>query len=400
MKRPTASTARATVVVVFVIFVSMLLSPRAARAQQRFALVVSGASGGEQYAAQYAAWTAALARVFTERLKMDRGAVTILSDSAQPSESATADNVRRAISAVRTVMTRDDLFLIVLIGHGTFDGVDAKFNLVGRDLESADWAALLKTVPGRLVVVNTTAGSFPFIERLSAPRRIVISATDSVAQRFDTVFAQYFIRAFDDDSADLDKNQRISLWEAFASAGAGVRRHYQQRGQLATERALIDDNGDGIGRGVGEDGDDGSSASRTYLDESLPGAAPTDEALVKLLQRKSLLETEMEELKIRRSFLSADQYAQEFERIMIDLARVSSEIRKRRLTPLYSPSASRSPRSRARPVARLFWMKASRPITSTATVPNVARVRPGHASSNVTPDNSVSRSIRTGGRPI
>jgi len=192
----------------------------AASAEQRFALVISGASGGKEYAAQYANWTDSLLQVLTGRLKMSADSVTVLSDSDQPSLAATADNVRGILGALRTKMTRDDLLVIVLIGHGTFDGVDAKFNLVGRDLESAEWGALLKNIPGRLVVVNTTAGSFPFIERLAAPRRIVISATDSVAQRFDTVFPQYFIKAFEDESADLDKNGRISIWEAFASASA------------------------------------------------------------------------------------------------------------------------------------------------------------------------------------
>lgn len=307
-----------------------VLLPSAVTAEQRFALIVSGATGGSEYAAQYTGWTAALSRVFTERLKMDAGAVTLLSESDQPASAATAENVRRRIATIRGSMTRDDLFVLVLIGHGTFDGVDAKFNLVGPDIESAEWAAMLKTLPGRLVVVNTTAGSFPFIERLAGARRIVISATDSMAQRFDTVFPEYFVRAFDDPSADLDKNERISLWEAFASASAGVRRHYQRRGQLSTERALLDDNGDGVGRGLADDGPDGALASRTYLDQSLPGAAPTDEELLKLLQRRSLLEAEVEELKIRRSFLSAADYAKEFERVMIELAKVSSAIRKRK----------------------------------------------------------------------
>ncbi len=312
--------------------ITSLLLGSAAAAEQRFALVISGASGGNEYAAQYADWTDSLLRVLTGRLKMSTDSVTILSDTDQPSQAATADNVRGVLGALRTKMTRDDLLVIVLIGHGTFDGVDAKFNLVGRDLESAEWAALLKNIPGRLVVVNTTAGSFPFIERLAAPRRIVISATDSVAQRFDTVFPQYFIKAFEDESADLDKNGRISIWEAFASASAAVRRHYQQRGQLSTERALIDDNGDGVGRGVADDGADGSASSQTYLDETRPGAIATDEELLRLLQRRALLEAESEELRIRRAFLSAAEYAKEFERIMIDLARVSSEIRKRTKT--------------------------------------------------------------------
>lgn len=307
----------------------LLVVPCAARGQQRFALVVAGATGGEEYATQYAAWTDGMRRTLTDRLKLDPARLMVLRESAAPPAVSTAENVRKAVTSIRQTMAREDLLFILLVGHGTFDGVDAKFNLVGPDLESAEWSALLQGLPGRVVVVNTTAGSFPFIERLGGPRRIVITATDSIAQRFDTVFPQYFVGAFADESADLDRNQRISVWEAFAAASAGVRRHYQQRGQLSTERALLDDDGDGVGTSAAEQGSDGAQASRTYLDQALPGAMPTDEELLRLLQRQSLLEAELEELRIRKAFLSADDYAKEFERIITEFARVSSEIRRR-----------------------------------------------------------------------
>ncbi len=300
-----------------------------AAAQQRFALIVSGASGGDEYIEQYAAWTGAFVKTLTDRMKFDPTHVTVLSDTEQAPEAATAVNVRRVIGSVRARMTRDDLLLILLVGHGTSDGEAAKFNLVGPDMESTEWASLLQPLPGQVAVVNTTAGSFPFIERLSGPRRIVITATDAVAQRFDTVFPEYFVRAFADEGGDLDKNGRISIWEGFASASAAVKRHYQQRGQLSTERALLDDNGDGVGRSASEQGTDGSLATHTYLDENLPGAAPTDEALLALLQRKSLVEADLDELKIRRTFLQRDDYLKEFERIITELARVSSAIRQR-----------------------------------------------------------------------
>lgn len=304
----------------------------AATAEQRFALVVSGAAGGSEYGAQYALWSTALSKTLIEDLRFDPTLVTVLSDTARSDSASTADNVRRAVGSIGARMTRDDVLLIVLMGHGTFDGTDAKFNLVGPDLESADWSALLRGLPGRVVIVNTASASFPFLERLSAPRRIVVTATDSPAQRYDTVFPEYFIHALSDTSADLDKNGRISVWEAFAGASASVRRHYQQRGQLSTEHALLDDNGDGVGNEVATPSDDGSLASRTYLDESLPGAAPTDEVLLKLLQRKTTLEAEVDDLKIRKTFLSGSEYAKEFERLMIELAQVSHDIRARAKT--------------------------------------------------------------------
>ena len=317
---------------VFIAAVMLLVGSVQASAQQRYALIVSGAAGGPEYVAQYDRWTGQLSKTLAEVLKFDPALITVLSETTSAVNSATAENVRRVIASVAARMTRDDVFFVFLIGHGTFDGTDAKFNLVGPDLESVEWSALLKAIPGRIVLVNTSSASFPFLERLSGPRRIVITATDSPAQRYDTVFAEYFIRALADPAADLDKNDRVSIWEAFAAASAAVRRHYQQRGQLSTEHALLDDNGDGVGNEVTTPGDDGSLASRMYLDESLPGAQPTDEVLLKLLQRKTTLEAEVEDLKIRRQFLPPAEYAKEFERLMIELAQVSHDIRARAKT--------------------------------------------------------------------
>jgi hypothetical protein len=312
----------------FIAVVLMLCTPVVASAE-RYALIVAGASGGDEYARQYQEWTRSLQATLVDRMKMDAANVMVLSDARDERTRSTAANVRQAIGSVRRTMASGDLLLIVLIGHGTFDGVDAKFNLVGADLESAQWAELLAGLPGQVVVVNTTAGSFPFLDRLKADRRIVIAATDSLAQRFDTVFPQYFVDAFAEEQTDIDKNGRISIWEAFAAATNGVRRFYQTRGQLATERALLDDNGDGVGREAAAAGDDGSAASRTYLDQPAAGAAPTDEVLLQLLQKRASLEGEIEELRIRRSFIPQAEYQKEFERIMIELARVARDIRRR-----------------------------------------------------------------------
>jgi hypothetical protein len=198
-------------------------------------------------------------------------------------------------------------------------------------MTASEWASLLKPLPGRLVLVNSTSASFPFIEQLAASGRIIVTATDSPGQRFDTVFPDYFIKALTDPSADLDKNGRVSIWEAFIAASFGVRRHYEQRGQLATERSLLDDDGDGKGREAGGDGEDGSAAARTYLDDEV-GAAPTDEELLALLQKRAALQVDAEELKQRRQLMTPDEYQKEFEGLMIDLAKVSREIRKRQKT--------------------------------------------------------------------
>ena len=102
--------------------------------------------------------------------------------------------------------------------------------------------------------------------------------------------------------------------------------------QPATERALIDDNGDGLGREAGGDGTDGSASSRLYFDADVPGAAPTDEELLALLQKRASLQIDADELKQRRALMTADEYQKEFERLMIDLARVSRDIRRKQKT--------------------------------------------------------------------
>ena len=298
-------------------------------AADRYALVVTGANGEESYAPQYAEWRQTASVALIEKLGFDATHIVTLSDGSDAGHVSTAAGVRAALDALRARMTAEDVLLVLLIGHGSFDGAEAKFNLVGPDLSSAEWGALLKPMPGTLVFVDATAASFPFLQHLAGPHRIVITATDSVAQRFDTVFPEYFIQALTDPEADIDKNGRISIWEAFTAASLGVKRYFTQRGQLATERALLDDNGDGEGREAGGEGTDGSASAHLYLDPEVPGAAPTDEVLLGLLQKRASLQLDVDDLKQRRLLLTPDEYQAEFERLMIALARLSRDIRVR-----------------------------------------------------------------------
>ena len=143
----------------------------------------------------------------------------------------------------------------------------AKFNLPGPDLTSAEWGSLLRDMPGRVVVVNTSGASFPFMADLATRGHIVITATDSAAQRYDTVFPAQLLAALNNPAADLDKNGRVSVWELFVYTARRVARHYELQGLLATERPLLDDSGDGVGiEAVNDTGTDGALARATYLE--------------------------------------------------------------------------------------------------------------------------------------
>jgi hypothetical protein len=225
-------------------------------------------------------------------------------------------------------MSAGDLALIVLMGHGTFDGSDAKFNLVGPDLAADEWKALVQSLPGEVVFVNTAGASSPFLAALAGPRRIVITATAMPAQRFHTVFAEYFIEGLEKGDADIDRNGRRSIYEAFAYASQRVKQHYEQRGQLATERAMIDDDGDGKGREAGGEGVDGTRASLAYLDAD-HASIVTDPDLLRLMQRRDALVGEVEELRKRRLMMPELEYDGLLEKLLIDLALVSRDIRSR-----------------------------------------------------------------------
>ena len=221
---------------------------------------------------------------------------------------------------------------MILIGHGTTgEGDEAKFNLVGPDLKSAEWADLLKPIPARIVFVNTTGGSFPFMRRLAGPGRIVLTATDSAAQQFETVFPEFFLKAFDDPAADEDKNGRVSIWEAFNYASGAVHQWFEQHGQLSTERPLLDDNGDGVGREAQSPlaSAIGDALARTvYLAPEPPGTGDPE-----LLKRRAALERQLDDLRTRKaSSPNPGQLDADIERLLIEIAQLSRQLRDRART--------------------------------------------------------------------
>jgi hypothetical protein len=308
---------------------AMLAASPLLGAEERRALLVFGATGGESYAKAWAAWQATLVKALRERFGFSQDHIVVLTaDGDAPGSKSTAGGVRAALDRLKSQASREDLVIVVLVGHGTADAESARFNLVGPDLDVAEWAALVDTLPGRLVFVNAAGASFPFLERLSREGRIVITATDATAQRFDTTFPEQLARALDDPATDADKNGRVSVWEAFAQASAGVRQYYDQRGQLATERALLDDTGDRVGQEAGASGPDGALARTTYLDPE-PAAASVNPEIAELVARQRALERAAEDLKLRKPSMPAAQWEAEFEKLMIELARVSRAIRSR-----------------------------------------------------------------------
>ena len=306
----------------------MCVSGSPVRAADRYALIVTGASGGEVYTEKYETWRTKLEATLREDFGYPAHHLVVLAEDAEEDRRSTRENVRAALADFQQRVQHDDVVLVLLMGHGSSFYTDpAKFNLVGPDLTAAQWGELIQSIPARLVFVNTTGASFRFLERLSGSNRIVLTATDKVAQQYDTVFPEFFISAFTDLAADLDKNRRVSIWEAFRYASTGVADWFEGAGRLATEHALLDDTGDGIGSRADVDGPDGELARVTYLSPDVPVAASGNAELAALYERRANLEAQLSRLKTDRLQWSPEQYEEQLESLLLELALVDRELR-------------------------------------------------------------------------
>src|SRR5262249_6796999 len=157
--------------------------------------------------------------------------------------------------------------------------------------------------------------------------RVVRTGTDAAARQCGPVFAEYCVKSFRGPSTDADKNRRVSIWEAFTYASAAVRQWYEQKGQLPTERSLLDDTGAGVGREAQNPGTDGALARVTYVEPEAPLALPADSAQAALVKRRAELEAQLEELKARKESTPPDQYDADLEKLLIEIARVGAQIR-------------------------------------------------------------------------
>jgi hypothetical protein len=311
-----------------VAFAIFMLGTSAARAADHYAVVLSGASGGAEYADRYRTWRQTFVRALGE-LEYSSDRVFVLADDARDgARLPTRENVRSVFSDLEKRVKPEDLLVVLLIGHGiTGESDEAKFNLVGPDLTASEWANLVKPIAGRVVFVNAASGSFPFLRKLSGPNRVVVTAVAASAQQYETVFPEFFVAAFAGLAADGDRSGKVSIWEAFTFTTDRVRRWFEERGQLTTERALLDDNADGIGREARAGGSDGRLASTTFLQPELAISEPADTVLGVLLRRRAALDKNLDALRVRRTSLTDAEYQELLEPILLEIARLDRQIK-------------------------------------------------------------------------
>jgi len=294
----------------------------------KFALIINGPGGEEAYTKQFEKWTNELRKALSERYGFDPARMRVLTEKqSEASTLATAEAVRRVFTQLKSELQADNVLLVFLLGHGSFDGKESKFNLVGPDISATEYNALLSSLPTRrVVVINMSSASGEFVKSLSAKGRIVITATRNGQETNATHFPGFFIDALNATDSDTDQDGHISVLEAFVYATRLTAEFYTRTGRLATEHALLEDTGDGVGKERAEGGE-GLLARATYLDSLSLEQAAENVAVAKLLKEKTRLEGEIEQLIARKSNLAETEYEANLERLFVELAKVNRSIK-------------------------------------------------------------------------
>lgn len=239
--------------------------------------------------------------------------------------------LKEIFAQIATESKPDDVLVLTLIGHGTFDGIEYKFNLPGPDASAKDFAMwLLPITAKRQLVVNTTSASGASLADLRQDGRTVITATKSGTEKLSTVFPRYWLEALRDPQADADKNEVISALEAYRYAESKTTKYYEVNKRLATEHPLLADTASSAGfRTPDPTKGEGMVAMRTPVLSfgSMQNAAKTPEKQALLRQREAL-EQQIDNLKLRKAAMQADQYRLEMRNLLLQVARIQQELDK------------------------------------------------------------------------
>jgi hypothetical protein len=302
-----------------------VLLATSAFAQDTHLLVITGAPGDDEHAQKFHKWATAIVDAAKEKGGLSDATITYLGDrpeldTARIKERSTRANVDKAFADLAAKAQPADEVIVVLIGHGSFDGKVGAFNLAGPDLTADDYARLLGALKSqRIVFVNTASASGAFLQPLAGPGRTIITSTKTGGEKNEPVFAQFFADAFKDPAADTDRNGRVSMAEAFEYAKSKAVATYTKAGTILTEHATLDDSREG------------KFAATLYLESEKAQADKTakiaNPELRALLEQQQSLQKQIDDLKLKKDVVPAAEYDRQMEKLLTELAVKARAIR-------------------------------------------------------------------------
>jgi hypothetical protein len=285
-------------------------------------VVVAGLGGEPDYEQRFAAAAKDL-----DRILKTAGPSTHVYVLSGP--QATSTQLAETMAEVARTAKVNDEFALFLIGHGTFDGVEYKFNLVGPDVSAAEIATMCDHIPARRqLIVDTTSASGGALTPLERPGRAVIAATKSGTEKNATVFARYWVEALQDPAADTDKSDSISAMEAFIYAAKKTAAFYDSQKRLATEHPVFNDTGKGEPVREAGNGQGKLMASFTLVRLGTSQQAANDPAKRALLEKKDELEQKVDTLKYQKAAMDPGDYKKQLTEALVELAKVQEELDK------------------------------------------------------------------------
>jgi hypothetical protein len=301
-----------------VITLLLILASPSWASERSFLIVVSGIGGEPVYREKFTQLSKAMIDAAEIRMGIARERIVYLAEAATDGTDAKSlkSELGVAISRVAAGAEAGDAVFLILIGHGTARGDRLLFNLPGPDVSATELAAMLDPHGDiRWIVVNGAPSSGPFIQALSGPNRIVITATASAAERYHTVFPEYFVAAYAKPGADSDKNGRVSVLEAFTYAGREVERSYAEQATLQSEHAILDDTS--------------ALARATYLESDRTRYSNTipEKELTRLLTDRDRLEDRIASLIAVKSLYDPVVYDDRLEGLLVQFALVHRALR-------------------------------------------------------------------------
>jgi hypothetical protein len=288
-------------------------------------LAVIGAGGEEDYRKQFLEWAAHWEKAAAA------GEAEFIAIGRDPDQTNDLVHLRERLGSLPK--TGEPLWL-VLLGHGTFDGKEAKFNLRGPDLSASDLAKALDPMARPVVIINASSSSAPFLNTLSRSNRVIITATRSGHEQNFARLGKYLSESIQNPEADFDKDGQTSLLEAFVLAAHETGTFYKNEGRLATEHALVDDNADGLGtqadwfRGVRavkkpqKGAADGMRAHQLHLVRSERERRLSPETRT----RRDEVEGAIAKLRDSKDKMKADDYYQQLEPLLLEMARLYESV--------------------------------------------------------------------------
>jgi len=296
----------------------ILLFPALAWADMS-ALIIQGVGGSETIEKKLEKWGTSTRDVLVQDLGFAKDRVILLAG-----DSTRKASVEQAFTQLKQQIKKDDNFLLILIGHGSFD-TDYKLNIMGPDITGKEYVALIDSLgANRAVVISSTSSSGGMFETMGGKNRVLVAASRS-GEKEDTVFYEHFLQGLKGLAADEDKDKKVSVWEAFKYATSGVERFYKEQTRIMTEHAGLAAGGAAQVAATAAEQDAPVLARVTSLsaDRTVTVADPKLQAL---LNERKAIELEIEKLRLDKNLLSEAEYEKRLEEMIVRLARKNQEI--------------------------------------------------------------------------